>query len=428
MPFPKVLIISHNCFSESGSNGRTLSNFFRDYPVDCLAQFYIYNETPHSNVCQNYYRVTDKEAIKSLISFKCGTKLTSEEQMDIQKKNVLDYKKPNRTPLIYYVREWIWSLGHWKNRRLTDWISDFSPNVILFQAGDAAFLYKFALEVAKKRGIPLVIYNSESYYFKETNFLASAFASDLVYKILHKRFCKYAKKAIAYASHSIYITDALKKLYDDEFSRPSSTIMTSSSIVGNTAVMPKVKKQISYLGNLGVGRYETLIELASILQTINSDLAIDIYGKASDDVVDLLNNAKGIRYCGFVSYEQCVRIMSESNILIHVENFSEFYLEDSKYAFSTKIADSLACGTCLFVYAPNELYCTQFLKSNEAACVATNRDEAQKLLRCLISDEMLREKYGEQGKKIAYKKHAIDKNREAFQAIIQEVVNENITS
>lgn len=428
MQFPKVLIISHNCFSESGSNGRTLANFFRGYPTERLAQFYIYNEMPSSDVCCNYYRVTDKDALKSLISFKCGTKIDLKEQPDIQNGNVVKYKKPNRTPLVYYAREWIWSLGHWNNKRLVDWLNDFSPDIVLFQAGDAAFLYQFALELSKKYGIPLVIYNSESYYFKEANFLAKSFASELFYKILHRRFCKYAKRAIVYASRSIYITDALKDLYDGEFTRPSNTIMTASSLVGSMAAVPKVEKKISYLGNLGVGRYETLIELASILQTIDFNLTIDVYGKASEDVIAQLNRTKGVRYCGFVSYEQCVQIMCESEILIHVENFSAFYLEDSKYAFSTKIADSLSCGTCLFVYAPDELYCTQYLKSTEAACVATNRDEAHSLLKCLVADEKLRKKYSARGKVIACQNHAIDKNRKAFQAIIQEVANENTTS
>jgi len=428
VPLPKILIVSHNCLSESGSNGRTLSNFLRGFPSEHLAQFYIYNEVPSSDVCRNYYRITDKEALKSLISSKYGVTVISKEIAKESGQLVEEYKKPKRTPLVYYIREWIWDCGHWKNRRLKKWIDDFSPDIVLFQAGDAAFLYKFALRVAKERSIPLVIYNSESYYFKDTNFLAKSFASDFFYRILHHHFCKYAKKTIAYASHSIYITDALKDLYAKEFCGASTTIMTSSALTGSISEVSKTENKISYLGNLGVGRYETLIELAQMLQEISPVLTIDVYGNASDDVIAKLNEAIGIRYCGFVSYEQCTQVMRESEVLIHVENFSEFYLEDSKYAFSTKIADSLASGTCLFVYAPKELYCSKYLKDSGAASVATNPMEAMQLMQTILSNENVRNQYAKRGREIAENNHSIDKNREVFQAIIKGVFDESLAN
>ncbi len=426
--YPKVLVISHNCFSEEGSNGRTLANFFRGYPADCLAQFYIYNEEPSSDVCKNYYRVTDKEAVKSLVSSNCGATVGVKAASVGFGASATSFKKPKRTPLVYYAREWLWDCGRWDNKRLNKWIDDFSPDMVLFQAGDAAFMYRFALRVAKKRNIPLMIYNSESYYFKQTNYLAKSWASDFFYGILHRRFCKYAKRTIAYAGHSVYITEALKALYDKEFARPSSTIMTSSALVGAIDDVSKAEHKISYLGNLGVGRYESLIELAGILRSIHSELTIDVYGNAAHDVVERLNNTEGIRYCGFVPYEQCVRVMRESEMLVHVENFSPFYLEDSKYAFSTKIPDSLACGTCLFVYAPYELFCTQYLKETGAACVATNRDELRQVVHALVEDSTLREHYAAQGREIAALNHNIEKNRETFQATIKEVANEGITN
>lgn len=63
--YPKVLVISHNCFSTSGSNGRTLGNFFVNWPKEAIAQFFIFNEIPDSSVCENYFRVTDTEALKA---------------------------------------------------------------------------------------------------------------------------------------------------------------------------------------------------------------------------------------------------------------------------------------------------------------------------------------------------------------------------
>ena len=418
MEYPKILIISHNCFSASGSNGRTLANFFDGYPVEKLAQFYIYNEMPSVSVCKNYYRITDTDAVRSLMGKSCGLKI---KQVDSQQETVSSGKmerKPRKTPLVYLIREMVWKLGRWNNRSLQKWIDDFDPEAVLLQAGDAGFLFDFAYQTAKTRGIPLVIYNSESYYFKDTNYLQQSFGSDCWYGILHRYFRKKAAKAIRYAKWSIYISDVLRKTYDDEFGVPSTTVMTSSGLLGS-GEMPKAENiTISYLGNLGVGRYETLIELSKILQSIDPALCIDVYGNASEDVVKAFDGADGIRYVGFVSYEECVRIMKQSTILVHVENFSEFYLTDSKYAFSTKIADSLACGTCLFVYAPAQLGCSQYLMENEAACVASEPEEARKKLEMLLCNEKIRRLYEQQAKITAVENHSLERNREKFLGVL----------
>lgn len=423
MNYPKVLIISHNCFSASGSNGRTLNNFFSGYPRENLAQFYIYNEEPTLDICDNYYRVTDKEALLSVIKRKGGNKIEKKNNKDdVHINDVSSYRKPKKTPLIYLVRELFWTIGGWK-KNSEAWIDDFAPDVVLFQAGDASFLFDLAYRTAKKRGIPLVIYNSESYYFKNKNFLQSSPASDFWYMILHRRFRKSVKKAIGYAASSIYISDSLKKLYDDEFNMPSETIMTSTSLSESCDVIKKSEDiKISYLGNLGVGRYETLISLVEIIREINEEYCIDVYGKASQDIIEILEKTPGINYCGFVSYDACVCIMKESTILVHIENFSDFYMEDSKYAFSTKIADSLACGTCLFVYAPREMSVTEYLLGNGAACVACNKNEASEKLKKLLSDPEARKKYELCGIKVAKENHSIDRNRQKFWDVLNKAI------
>ncbi len=420
MKYPKILVISHNCFSQSGSNGRTLANFFIGYPEEQLAQFYIYNEMPDSSVCRNYYRVTDKEAVKSIVGENVGTVIKNETQKSTNEICISEYRKPKKTPLIYLLRECVWSAGRWKNKKLKDWIDSIAPDLILFQAGDAAFLFAFAHKLAEERDIPLVIYNSESYYFKEKNYLKNSLGAKFWYKILHWNFKRCASRAIVFSSASIYISDMLQQLYYNEFKKPSYTIMTSTELVGEYNYSKGVDTRITYMGNLGVGRTDTLIELGKILQSIDENYKINVYGRASEDVITLLKGSQGIRYCGFVPYKECVKIMMESTLLIHVENFSEFYLEDSQYAFSTKIADSLASGTCLFLYAPKEISCSQYLNEHQAACVANDSKAAYDKLQELLKNEDLRNNYAKRGMEIVRENHSLENNRKKFWHILME--------
>ena len=66
----KVLVISNECFSKVTSNGRTLGNFFIGWDKSCLAQFYIQNSEPDFDYCENFFRVTDRQALSA---FKTGT-------------------------------------------------------------------------------------------------------------------------------------------------------------------------------------------------------------------------------------------------------------------------------------------------------------------------------------------------------------------
>lgn len=63
----KVLVISHNVFSDTENMGKTLSAYFNGWDISEIAQFYIHSEVPTTaNVCVNYFRITDLEAIKSI--------------------------------------------------------------------------------------------------------------------------------------------------------------------------------------------------------------------------------------------------------------------------------------------------------------------------------------------------------------------------
>ena len=60
---PKVLVISHTCFSLNDPMGSTLASYFSTYDSNSVAQFYIKDMVPNSQVCKNYFRTTDRELL-----------------------------------------------------------------------------------------------------------------------------------------------------------------------------------------------------------------------------------------------------------------------------------------------------------------------------------------------------------------------------
>lgn len=426
--YPRVLVFSNNCFSKGGSNGRTLGNLFYGYPIENIAQFYIQNEEPDLPVSNNYYRVTDREALNAFIKGEdVGKRVYLKGKYEEPSYEPANLNKKKKNPITMIIRNIIWNSKRWQNDDFQQWIESINPEVILLQSGDSAFMLRLATEIAKQRRIPLIIYNSESYYFKSKNFMKRDGISGIFFPLFMWQYRRQFKSTIAYARHSIYICKKLEKLYNKEFNKPSTTIMNS------TELQPQIEGKksnnqpvISYLGNLGIGRHEPLIEIGQALKKINSNFYLDIYGRAPNDKVKKsFDNCEGIRYQGLIPYEKVIRIMQESDILIYVENFSDAYKRDLEFAFSTKISDSLKSGTCLFAYGPECIASIKYLKENQAACVVTDSNQLISTLEKLIKDKKYQNKFVNTALKLADKNHNKEINKKVFYDVITESLLNN---
>ena len=423
---PRLLIISNSCLSNNTSNGRTLRNFLLGWDTNKIAQFYIQNEEPDFTVCHKYYRVTDGQALKAFLK---GAKAGGTVEASLEEKSVtvnsISAKKRSRNPLSMLLRELVWITGRWKSNDFEKWLNDYSPEVVLLQAGDSPFMLKLASDISKKWNIPLVIYNSEVYYFKKFDYFCSKGIPHLLYPVFHSYYKYIFKKTIRRAEGSVYNCEMIKEKYDEEFNLPSEVIYTATEAEYINQKAKDDKFVVSYLGNLGVGRHEGLAEIGNALQKISADYHLDVYGKIPNDAVKAaFENCKGISYKGFISYEQVLEVMSDSDLLVHVENFSDFYRKDLQYAFSTKIADSLAMGVGFLLYAPPEVACSKYLKDNKAAFVVSDKDELFKTLKTLTENPEECRRYSQTARNLAEKNHNFVENANKFQDVLRTVVSE----
>ncbi len=424
--YPRLLVIGNCCLSNITSNGRTLRNFLVGWPKDKLAQFCLRFEYPDFETCENYYCVSDADALNAFLHKKKVNKAESQPAMTAV--GSASAKNPRRKDaLAMYLRDIVWSSKKWQGKNFKKWIDDFSPELILFQAGDFAYLCNLAVSISKERNIPIVIYNSESYYLKDFDYLRSQGISKLFYPLLRGRFRKSFKKLMKRADSAIYSCDMLTEDYQKSFATPGYTIYTATENKSEAHRSEKELPTVSYLGNLGVGRHQGLVDIANALQAISEKLRIDVYGKIPTSTVkEAFEACAGINYCGFVSYEQVKTVMANSDILVHTENFSNYSRLDLKYAFSTKIADSLASGRCFLLYAPEEIAASQYLIKNESAYVVSDKNELAQTLNMLVNNPASRAKYFQNAMSVVEKNHTADKNSKAFQKILLDAVHKEL--
>ena len=417
--YPRLLIVSNECISAATSNGRTLRNFLVGWPKENIAQFCIRSTAPDMATCGNYFFVSDRHALRSFLTGKAASGEMIPEERDAAYSDA----PGGRNALTMLIRNLVWKSGRWCSKAFYRWVEAFSPELILFQSGDSAFMHDIARKLKEKYRIPLVIYNSEPFYFREKDYFRSHKFTELFYPAFHRQLRKSFDACQHLADNTVYCCDELKEDYDKIFGPVSSVIHTVTQMKPAAAHQNDPLK-IAYLGNLDLDRYKSLVDMAAVLQDISPDLKLEVYGKIPDQKTrDAFDGCPGIDYRGFVSYDQVVQIIGSSDILVHAECFDDFYKKNLRYAFSTKIADSLASGSCFLVYAPEKLACTEYLRRHDAAWVVTEPEKLRPVLEKLCSDRDARMKYVERAVLLAQENHTQEKNTAKFQKILFDCVN-----
>ena len=119
-----------------------MASLVKDFDAANLACLYIRADKSDSPVCSRYYHIYEQRVIKSIFDRQLKTgeifsvtdesslKETDTEYQD-EVKRYKFYKKVRSWWLIL-IREIFWKLGHWDTDDLSDFLTSFKPDVVLF--------------------------------------------------------------------------------------------------------------------------------------------------------------------------------------------------------------------------------------------------------------------------------------------------------
>ncbi|MDD2496090.1 MAG: glycosyltransferase [Tissierellia bacterium] len=334
-----------------------------------------------------------------------------------------------RKPYMYCGRNLLWQFGKWHNHRLKVWMDQFNPEILFFAAGDYIFSFKIALFLAESRNIPIVVYFCDDYYLIKRNSVSPLYWINR--SLFNRKFAETIDKLAAY----ITICDQMNEAYFNAFDKKGHVMMTASNMLNIKNDRSPSSIKLTYIGNLGLDRWKPLVQIGRVLKNIvvkekPIPIHIDVYSSEKrNEVLKHLTDENGIKFRGFLNSDQVIEKMHESTLLLHVEDLdNKINKEKIKYSISTKIADSLASGTCLFAYGPAGVASIDYLKQNNAACVVTEKDKLDEALRELVNNADLRQKYINKALQLANERHNPEKNARRFAEIICDAVNSYSTA
>ena len=410
--------------------GKTLMAYFSAFPANNVSQFFLRQGEPtNTDVCENYYRFSDLDAVKSILNHKIRGTVFDKTQIvppvvDEPENIKLDdaYKLgAAHKAWMLLARDTIWKLSNWKNKKLLAWLDSMNPDIIFLAPGDGAFSYRLADEIARYLSKPLAVVCMDDYFINNRN------KGELLGGIRQKLFMNVVNKTIQNAAAIFTICDEMNKAYTNLFHKQCVTLHTSAD--NKSMVLKSDASRVSYIGNLSCGRYKTLLELGRAISEINDDTltkVIDVYsGSQEAEYISPLKNAPGINFRGAIPAEQVPEVMSESVMVIHTESFDPAMKELVRFSVSTKIAESLMYGPCLLAYGPEGIASIDYLKENNAAYVISRPEDLEKGLEKILTNKELREQIVRNARALALKNHNADVNPRKVRKWLQEVVDKS---
>lgn len=402
--YPRILIVSVNPLSTTSNNGKTIASFFESYPKEKLAQLYFHREIPTSNVCQNYYKISDEDMINNFFrkNKKYGKQVSLKStETRLIPKNINDKLKTSQ--LIRFVRSLMWLRLDLEKKDIKIWLDEFNPEIIFFCGGNANYLYSKVKKIVKKYQCKIITYITDDYVllYPTINLL------EIINRIWTRR------ELVSICNLSSYVFTIGKKMsitYYRKFGIVSSPI-------ANLVEMKKTKEAFAqkngpikflYTGGLHSNRWQTLRLLGLGIERINrnkqiAELQIYSCDKVSSRVLNSISIGNSSKFCGALDEKGVRTVQENADILVHVESFKKKDRKVTYLSVSTKISEYMAMKKCVLAIGPNDIASIEYIDEIKAGFVIKSKStqEIDSVLDEIIKDQEKRNQYAKNGYKFA---------------------------
>lgn len=374
----KILSISNNLLSLNNANGKFCRNYLNAFFDNELASFYISSDIKTDDERIESFNYTDADVLNDFLRKK-------KKDKTIQSTN--NQKVNKRSAIVRVLRYLIWRIAFRRNKKFYEWIDTIKPTHIVVTVGDNPFLLFLARKLKRKTNSKLIIICGENYSLKKHDYLKRKYHRNASFLLFQKVLRQQTRKCFKQSDLVIFNSDSIMELYEKKMKFNKSVVVYPLSTNKYIDEYDYLNKDIVYAGNLGIGRAEALITFSKVLNSIDSNRTIKVYGRGAPEQIELLNKVENIEYKGIVTNDELIGIINKSWLLLHVESFDEYRKIDLKYAFSTKLSDLIASNNRFFMFAPDCYVESQFFMKNLENHIASDETKLATSLLQLIAQQ-----------------------------------------
>jgi glycosyltransferase involved in cell wall biosynthesis len=382
-PLPRVLVIQAVRFNQQTGGGVALSNFFRPWDVDDLAQIHAdNNKEPDFSVCQNYFYLSRDFRVR-------------------RNQNVLQ------------------TLGI-TGAQIVEWCKAFQPDVIYYQPLQMPnYFSPMVLELKAALNVPLVTHIMDDWPAKVTkrmrendNDERATFVENLLKRVFQN------SEVVLGISKEMNV--AFQQRYGVQFSTIQHSINPEEWInLHKDYEHQNTPFRIIYVGKLvPYMQIKSLEDVANVANELTSEgvpTQLIFYGpefltgKHGKHIQDI----SSAQYGGYVSREEFLKILVAADLLVVVANFDEDSVNFIRYSMPAKVPEYMASGASILVYGPGLLPQARYAREDSWAEVVEVRDKAKlkNVIQMLIDSPQRRQELGEHARSLAFERHTSDQMR-----------------
>ena len=426
---PRVLVTTVPAWSK-GSN--TLSSLFKGYDKSKLACLYIRADKSDAQSCNRYFHIIESKILKSVFirQEKTGEEYiindellridTINKQTIEREEKIYSFFRLINSYFIILIRELVWMIGKWKTKEFNDFVNSVNPEVLVFPIESYIHFNRINEYLIQKYKPKRIIG-----FLWDDNFSYKQHPYDLCY-LLHRFWLRLHVRKLVNACDVVFVlSPKMKKECDSEFKINSELL--SKPIFNNgffRAYTVKNPIRILYTGSLLIGRDKTILEIAKVIQQMNSNgikVELNIYSNTviSNRKKHIIERGGSCRVLGAITQKEVFKKQEEADILLFAESFSNVH-RIARLSFSTKLTDYFSAGKCIWAVGNRDLGPIEYLKENDAGLVSTDIQSVKDILSQVINNPFIVEEYAKKSFKCGIINHNEDKILKKFRNALME--------
>lgn len=404
-PPRSILVISRNPWIDSQSEGNTLSNLFQQHD-GVVSHLCCRVAPPENRVAAIHFSFSDLDALKSILNPTANMgRISEDKQIPGARSEEALYRNVKRLPLsiFHFAREGVWFLANWKSQSLRAFLQTTNPDAIFLSVSDSVYVLRIAEWISKSMSVPLSIYLQDDILGSGRSPLDKA----------RRKWLERVVRRLAQESrNTFYITEELRDEYQARLGVVGGQILRKAASLGTEVIAATRNNYIRfvYAGNLGLGRIDTLLEIAKAIDSFCPDEAkLDVYSGTAltRKEKEKVAASASFRFHGEIPASDVPSALANADVLLHVESLDNASNRAARLSFSTKLVDCFAMGKCILAVGGSSMASMRYLIKNEAAITLTSAEEIGQTIAMLVRDPDLRAQMGIKALACARANHSV---------------------
>ncbi len=433
--YPRVLIIYLSCINKEDQHGVSIREWFADWPKENLAQIYSGFEVGEEKFCGHNFMLGPDERRFGKYFFKLKKSSIGQSSYTVKLNgDITSLKKFGYWSLFKNkVGSWLIDTGLWElifspvlSRKMTKFVLDFNPEIIYCQGYSLTFA-TLPVMLKAKFSIPICFQTGDDW--PSTLYRNSPLSAVIRPKVKHVVKSLLEKSSIRFAN-GMRMANEYKARYGLAF---ETLMMCDNPTRFSDAVPRRVVDadtiSIIYSGNIGAGRWNSIIELCEAAKLLNAEglkIIVTIFATSiPPQAINQLRKIENLRVLPGTSHEELPSYLKGGDILFLPETFDSGRANEIRLSISTKAHFYMMSKKPVLVYSSPITGIADYAKKEGWAYIVEEQDISKlaKALRVIIKNTEYSKKIVNKGLEVVSKNHVAEKVRANFLERLSNLTN-----